>query len=481
MNKIGKILLTFEVIFLVLLITLSFFAYPQADDFFFANSLNKFGWLGSQINWYNTWFGRFSSTMLLVSAGYIDFSILYKIFPILTIFGYLFAFYLASGKLFPDASRQFKLIFSLTMLLLYVSGMPSLAQEFYWFTGWATYAPANIATIVFLCCFDSIKNSKNYILLILLGIFAIGSNEISMLFLMVFVFIRLLKDFKNKRLLWMFVVFTLSSLVVVLAPGNAVRAAKEHDFLFSLVASVGLTGTLIGIWLLNPLLWIAAFLFSHFRQKLNIKIVLPKEKPIIIVCFLLFLIFCAPFTHFWSTGAPAPGRTLNISFLVFIFLFAYIVSLEKIQSVMTRILNKKFLVFPVFVLWLIGNFYISSIDSAPKQDFSFYKQHPFAALQWTLTTYGQNNLYHVYVDLFSGKASDFRKTMLDREEKIKNYKGGLICLPKVEKIPKSIFYKDLSEDSSKGENIGFAEYYHLEKVAVCNDVMKHDFSNPNEL
>ena len=283
MTKTAKILLAFENISLILLIMLSFFAYPQADDFFFANSLNKFGWLGSQINWYNTWFGRFSSTMLLISGSYIDFSILYKIFPILTIFGYVFAFYLAVWKLFPDASRQFRLIFSLTMTLLYVSGMPSLAQEFYWFTGWATYAPANVATIIFLCCFDSIKNNKVCISLILLGIFVIGSNEVSMLILMVFVFAALCKDLKNKRLLWMFAVFTLSSLVVVLAPGNAVRAAKEHDFLFSFIASVGLTGALIGTWLLNPLLWIAAFLFCRFRQKFGFKIVLPKEKPMIVI------------------------------------------------------------------------------------------------------------------------------------------------------------------------------------------------------
>ncbi len=461
-----------EIITLILLIILSFFAYPQADDFVFANSLKNLGWLGSQINWYKTWFGRFSSTMLLISGSYVDFSILYKVFPVLTIFGYIFAFHLILKKIFPDIPKTFGLVSAIIIFFLYISGMPSLAQEFYWFTGWATYAPANIATMILISHFDSIKNNKIYILLILLGIFIIGSNEVSMLILMISVFILLLKDYKNKRLWLMTAVFALSSLVVVLAPGNTVLAAKEHDFLFSLAASLGLTGTLIGIWLLNPLLWIAAFLFCFFRQKLNLKIVAPKEKPVIVICFLLFLIFCAPFIHFFSTGVPAPGRTLNISFLVFIFLFAYIISLEKIHAVMVRILDKKFLIFPVFVLWVIGNFYISSLEPMPKHDFSFYRKNPIEAVKWTMTTYGQNNLYHVYADLFSGRANDFRKTMLYREEKIKNYKGGLLCLPKVESIPRSIFYKDISEDPLKGENIGFAEYYRLEKVAVCDDSLK---------
>ena len=473
MKKITKILLTFEIITLTLLIILSFFAYPQADDFIFANSLRKFGWLGSQINWYKTWFGRFSSTMLLISAGYTDLPILYKLFPTVTFFGYIFAFYLISGKLLPNASKHFKFVSALTIFLLYISGMPSLSQEIYWFTGWATYAPAQIFLLImfsYIYDYDSKLNKySRFVLLALSGFFVIGSNEVSMLFLMVFLFIALLKDFKNKKLWLMFAIFLLFSLVVILAPGNAIRAAQEHDFLFSTVASLGLTVTLIGIWLLNPLLWITAFMFCHFRQKLNIKIVLPKGKPVFVIPFLLFLIFCAPFTHFWSTGVPAPGRTLNISFLVFIFLFAYTVSLAKTHAVMVKILSKKSLIFSVLILWLLGNLYVSSLDPMPKQGFSFYRKNPFEAVKWTVTTYGQNNLYHVYADLFSGRASDFRKTMQEREEKIKNYKSGILCLPKVKRIPKSIFYKDLFEDHLKLENISFAEYYNIEKVAVCEN------------
>ncbi|MBO4440489.1 hypothetical protein J5834_00005, partial [bacterium] len=79
MGKTAKILLAFEVFTLILLVILSFFAYPQGDDFTFANSFNKSGWLASQINWCKTWFGRFSSTMLLVSASYVDLKILSKI------------------------------------------------------------------------------------------------------------------------------------------------------------------------------------------------------------------------------------------------------------------------------------------------------------------------------------------------------------------------------------------------------------------
>ena len=139
-----------EIITLILLAVLSFFAYPQADDFVFANSLNKFGWLGSQINWYKTWFGRFSSTMLLISGSYVDFLIPYKVFPVLTIFGYIFAFYLILKKVCPDISKKFGLVLAVTIFMLYISGMPSLSQEFYWFTGWATYAPANIATMILI-------------------------------------------------------------------------------------------------------------------------------------------------------------------------------------------------------------------------------------------------------------------------------------------------------------------------------------------
>ena len=103
-----------------------------------------------------------------------------------------------------------------------------------------------------------------------------------------------------------------------------------------------------------------------------------------------------------------------------------------------------------------------------KQDVSHYLKNPVEAAKYTMTAYGQNNLYHVYADMFSGRVFDYRKTMLERSRKIENYKDGLLCLPKVEKLPKSIVFKDLFEDSGKWENEVFAEYYRLEKVSICS-------------
>lgn len=473
MTKTAKILLVFEIVTLMLLIALSFFAYPQADDFAFANSLHKFGWLGSQINWYKTWFGRFSSTMLLVSGSYIDLPVLSKIFPIIIISGYLFAFYIASSRLFPDSSKKFKSIFALTVFLLYVSGMPSLSQGIYWFCGTATYAVANIATIIFLSYFDSIKSNKIYMLLILLGVFIIGSNETAMLLLMLCVVAGLLKDIKNKKLWLMFAVFAVASLIVVLSPGNAVRselfAGKNHRLLFSTAASLGLMGTLMVTWLLNPLLWIAAFLFCRFRQKLNFRIILPQEKPVFVILFLLFLMFCTFFPSFWATALPAPERNMNMAHLILVFLFFYCLNLEKVQKNTAVIQKKRQFCFAVFVLWIAVAAYFSSLDVPQKQDVSHYLKNPFDAAEYTVTAYGQNNLYHVYADMFSGSVLDYRKTMLEREEKIKNYKEGLVCLPKVERVPKSIVFKDLFDEPEKWENEVFAEYYRLEKVAVCEN------------
>ena len=275
MGKTAKILLAFEVFTLILLIILSFFVYPQADDFSFANSLHNLGWLGSQINWYKTWFGRFSSTMLMISLSYIDLSVLCKIFPVFIIFGYLFAFYLASKKLFPDVSKKFRTIFALTVFLLYVSGMPSLSQGIYWFCGAATYAVANIVMIIFLSSFVSIKNNKTYIGLILLGVFIAGSNETAMLIFMICVSAALLKDYRNKKLWMMFTVFAVFSLIVVLSPGNALRSEMfvgNHQIFLSVFKSTKTLIFLFAKWLLNPLLWAALLVFSYFKQKLIIRI-----------------------------------------------------------------------------------------------------------------------------------------------------------------------------------------------------------------
>lgn len=465
-NNFLKVFIFFALFSLFLLIVLSFFAYPQADDFGFANSLNNFGWLGSQINWYKNWFGRFASTMLIISGAYINFGILCKVFPLLVIGGYFYAFYLVSGKFFADAPKKFRLVFAITIMFVFVSGMPSLSQGVYWFSGTATYSLANIAVLIFISLFDSIQKNKIYILLILLGIFIIGSNEAAMLVLMLFVGAKLLRDRKNKRLWSMLAVFTLFSLVVVLAPGNTVRseifAGKNHNILFSLAATSGLLGTLFVTWLFNPFFWIGMLIFSHFDFKV-------KLPPIFVILFMLFLVFCTIFPSFWATGLPAPERNINMTFLLFLFLSLCLISLNKIKLFFHGLMEKKILLISLFSVWILADFYISSFDMPEKHEMSFYLKNPGETVKYVFANYGQNNFYHVYTDLFSGRAADYRKTMLDREEKIKNYKVGLLCLPKVEKLPKSIVFKDLFEDPEQWENKGFAEYYSLEQVAVCKE------------
>ena len=469
MTKTTKILLTFEIVTLILLIILSFFAYPQADDFGFANTLNNLGWLGSQVNWYKNWFGRFTSTMVIISGFYLEFSILCKVFPVLLVCGYLFAFYLVSGKFFADAPKKFRLIFAITMMFLFVSGMPSLSQGIYWFSGAATYSLANIAVLIFISLLDSIQKNKIYILLILFGIFVVGSNEAAMLVLMLFVGAKLLRDHESKRLWAMLAVFILFSLVVVLAPGNAVRseifAGKNHNILFSSAATLGMIGTLFAVWLFNPFLWIGMLLFSHFDFKVN----LSDEKPVFVILFTLFLVFCTIFPSFWATGLPAPERNINMTFLLFLFLSLYLISLNKIRAFSNSLMKKKILLIPLFSVWILANFYISSFDVPEKHDMPFYLKNPNEAVKYVVASYGQNNFYHVYTDLFSGRTVNYRKMMFDREDKIKNYKGGLLCLPKVEKLPRSIVFKDLFENPEQWENKIFAEYYHLEQVAVCDN------------
>lgn len=469
--KIAKIFVFLELFSLVLLICLSFFAYPQADDFGFANLLNNFGWLGSQINRYETWFGRFSSTMLIVSGVGVDFSILCKVFPILILSGYLLAFYLVSGKLFDEVSREFRWIFAITTMFVFVSGMPSLSQGIYWFTGAATYAPANIAVLIFLSLFDSIHKNKNYILLILLGVFIIGANEVAMILLMFFIGGSLLTDYKNKKIWLMFGIFAIFSLIVVLSPGNAMRSqmfVRNHNLLVSVFKSSKTLLFLMFKWLCNPLLWCALLFFFYFKSKFQFKVIVPNVRPWIIIVFMLFLMFCTLFPAFWSMNGRPPERALNSTYLIFLFFVFYLTNFLKSDSLITKIISKKWIV-PVLSVWLCVNIYVANFDLPQREDFSFYLKHPVEAAHFIAVSSNQNNWVYVYEDLFSGSAVSYRKTMLEREEKIKNYKGGSLCLPKVEKLPKSIVFEDLSENPEQWENKVFAEYYHLAKVALCEN------------
>ena len=470
MTKTAKIFLTFEVVTLVLLIIMSLFAYPQADDFTFANSLHKFGWLGSQINWYKTWFGRFSSTMLIVSVSYIDFSVLCKIFPILTFFGYFAAFYLVSTKMFEGVSKTFKIFSAITMLLLFVSGMPTISQGLYWFVGTATYAPANILLLMFLCVFDAKAKPEKFVLLILTGIFIIGSNEIAMLILMIIIFEKLVFDRKNTKLWLMFFIFSIFSAIVILSPGNAVRSSMfegNHDFVLSVFKSLKTLVMLMVKWSLNPLLWIAALAFAYFRKKFNFKVVLTQEKPIFVTIFACFLIFANLFTGFWAANGRLPDRTLNTTYLIFLSLFTYFICQIEIRGLISKILDKKKIAVPILVLWVSLNFIISGFDLPPRKDIPFYFKNPIQALEFITISCNQNNIFLSYRDFFKGKIFDYRQTMKIREKQIKDYQGGLFCLTEVKDIPQSIIYRDVSKNPEQWEINVFAEYYHLDKVVIC--------------
>ena len=411
---VSRLLVSFEIISLIFLFSLSFFSLPIADDFIFANTVNKYGWLNSQGYWYNNWLGRYASTAIITTlCSVLPLSKLYPIFPIATILGHFFAFFLLSDTFLNISTKQKKWIFALSLTFSYFSMMPSLAQGLFWFVGSATYSIANIATIIFFALWNKKEKKTIYITLIFLAFFIIGSNEVIMLFPPTFTVFELLTNPKNKKN-WLTTLLFLSFIgIVVAAPGNIVRtnasSSKEaHQILFSSVAASGLLLTLIGCWITNPFLWLSLLFFR--KEKLHSAIFENPKKLKIAIIFVVGLLFLSIFIHLWATGVPEPGRNLNITLLVFFALFFLLFETLFLKKITDSFIQKRenLILIALSVFAFIHFMLPAYLVPAEKLSFATYKSAPTKAVEFVWKTYGENNFWFVYHDLFNGDAAKYK-------------------------------------------------------------------------
>ncbi len=118
------------------------FARYIADDFCTLGTLRKLSFLGSQVNWYENWSGRFSFTFI-VNLTQLAGPKLTPILPALALALWLLAviFLILRWQRWLRISRSIILAFALSGLVIFATleGSPNVYQSLYWQTGMLTY------------------------------------------------------------------------------------------------------------------------------------------------------------------------------------------------------------------------------------------------------------------------------------------------------------------------------------------------------
>ena len=337
-TAVKKLFLVGLLVSILPFLILTFFTHPAYDDYCWALLVLQRGYIASQTQLYYTYIGRYFSTAL-VTAGPLTFGSFagYKVVTLLTVVltfvsGYCFV----AAFLRPSAALIDKLIAASFLTALFSNQAPNVPEAYFWVTGDIVYQLGGILTLFFFALVirssDQSKGIK--FLASLLGCFLIaaivGTNEASLLVLTLLVLTITIKSWTEKnndrwRWLGFSLVTILCALIVIVAPGNAVRSTfypNRRRFFFSLGMSLGQEGRFLLTWFSNVPFILATILFIPIAARWSPKIVPLRHlriHPAISAFLLLMIIFLGLFPPYWGMGMMGQHRTVNTVYFVFIF------------------------------------------------------------------------------------------------------------------------------------------------------------------
>ncbi len=434
------------VLFVVLcpFLMLCLYAHPSfVDDYAFATKTLERGLSNAVADWYNNWTGRYSLCFIM-SFNYIVLKnlLFYRLILVVLILLLPVLFFFLLKTVFANSSFSFYASFTSIFTFLYYYQLPSINEGVFWMTGAMAYQLPTLCLLLFFIVLFNMLNERgikwiNYIVLCVLAVVIIGTNEISMA-IFVFLIIAILlfrghqKISNNKGLVVIVIVAIICSLCVVLAPGNEVREQLfplRSNGLQTIQMIVLGFGYYVGQWLVMVcLLTIPLFyLLGKFTLGKALDCFsLPLSFSITLFVSVLLVGFLVPA---WSTGQMPNPRAINVIFFIFlggvfyhiIYIYQFLVKHNQFQGI-----GKISTLLVVIAVFLI----------------TFYP-----------TQRMNNNIKDAYIDCFSGKAIKFSAAMTN------SYNTTSLPILSIDSRPVS-FMLEISSQNYKGvPELYFNKYY----------------------
>lgn len=325
---------------------LPLFSNPSYDDYCHAAKTLELGFVDTQKSFFNTWNGRYFS-MAVLSLSPVRQGIFtgYKIFAfIIILLTFTSVFFFLSIILLPGAALVDRLIAASLITALFSNQMPDITEGYYWMPATVCYQLANILTLIFfvLVTKSNGKSQGARAVLLSLAFFLIiaitGSSEPSMMFLLLLLSLITTRAFSIKssnKYVWLafLTVAVVCALIVIAAPGNAVRGShfpERHRFFFSLGQALIEAARYSVKWLVNPAFVLSTILYVPIAYRFSDRTELLKRHfyihPFTSLFLLLIIIFLGFFAPLWSMGLVGPERTMNQVY--FIFLLGWFINIS---------------------------------------------------------------------------------------------------------------------------------------------------------
>ena len=457
------VLLTLAIIPFFVLI---FYAHPSADDYCYANVfITGDFWdriIGEYMAWKGRYFGIFVTVIFHKSGSMIE-NYRYPLFLFLTLL--LVAFYYFVRSAFEEKASLARTFYcAFTLAVFYIVSMPKVSASLYWADAAFQYQVGSIFYLLALASLLKLYRQHDSTawpaLLSALFIFAaIGCTEIFMISLLSLVALIFLFKFfllKQNRIAWTMVlmVTVASTLLLVLAPGNAIRMALQPNggqFWYSISHSIFFGGETLGVWLSQPLFWLLTILFIPVALHLVYISRVRKDASWIRLFFILALtlgqIWVSFFATWWAGATHPPGRTQNIIYLVFLVgWFMFILEFVAVLAKHRRLVN------------------VESVFTVPVRIFMIIVTFTFGLLLVTNTYVPE-----AYAAL-AGPAINYDQKMKERYAYIKQkqLESGnsrlSLSFETIDNAPRILVFSDIRRNSNEWRNRCFATYFGLSSV-----------------
>lgn len=449
------ILIAVLIIFLLPFLIISAYVHPVADDFTYAFKGLTYGLFDNLYGEYKNWNGRYFSNVLVILNPY-NYAGLqgYQMVSVILMLVTPLAFYLLLRTIFEKSSAKTGLIgAALVFTLLYINGMPQLAEGIYWYTGAVTYYTGNILFLLFASLLLMVFQNRlwmkskviHYTSMVVILLMINGLNEIHVVIMWLFLALAgslfLVRNKRLSKVLLSFLVISFSfSLILIFSPGNEVRAAyfpEAGKFWHSLFMSSAQTVRFMTGWLFSLPLLFASLLFLLFAEKFTGKSPLISAsfylKPWLSLLLLPAVVFAGAFPAYWATGILGQHRTMNVAYFFFILL--WFVNLAVFYPYLRRYRNTKWETF-TRMAWL----------------------RPFLIIIFMISLAFTGNNRSVSCDLCSGRAASFHQQMNSRYSMLSSA-GDTVVLKRIQDPPQSIMVQDVSVHSGDWVNRSYALYF----------------------
>ena len=455
------------IILLILLILpffiLSFFNHPCPEDMSWTENAHRNGFIRSQLSLLTTEGGRFFTYALISLNPLILHSITgYKIIVLLMMLLMLFSIHFFFREIFNDnLSFTETALASISVFFLYLYGMPSVGEGFYYLTGVALYNLSLILLMMFFAFLlrrtKTLPGNKLYfnaVICFILFAAILGTCELAIALMsysiLILFFYEMIKHKRKDKLLTAFIVLIIAAgILLMLSPGNQHRSDKyilKHDLVNSVYSSFSFTlSTIYFLLFKTPISGITIILLPVFFSMFKKSNESSKKVPAFlslnpIACLILSFVILISLNFIIFFGLNITPYTRIQNFVYFIFLILWIWNLIILCSYLSGKFSFNYKRYAV--MFYITGFIIVSL---------------YLSLR-------SNNIKTAYSELIRGTASEYDDSMNERYRTIYECKDDSCQVDSIVTLTKTLSEVQLTSDPNNNFNRWYSRFFHKKNI-----------------